>query len=370
MSDGSPIYVTRPDLPDLSELAIYLETIWKNKILTNGGPLHQQLEAEVAKYLGVEHLSLFSNGTIALVVALRALELSGEIITTPYSFVATSHALMWNNIKPVFVDINSDDFNINVESIERLITERTTAILPVHVYGRPCDCEKLEAIAEKHKLKLIFDAAHAFGIRSKGKNIFNYGDLSVLSFHATKVFNTFEGGAIVSKNIELKKKIDSLKNFGFMDEETVTDIGINGKMNELSAAIGLLQLKKIDENIQKRKQVDTIYRNELRTVEGISLPKISDELIYNYSYFPIIVDDAYKLNRNELYDRLKQNNIFSRKYFYPLISDFQIYKSTLTEQIDKLPVATEVANKILCLPIYSDLQKDQQEKIVHIIRSA
>ncbi len=363
----TPVHVTQPSLPDLNEFIEYLEQIWESKWLTNSGPFHQQLEAELCKYLGVNHICLFTNGTLALVTALQALGITGEVITTPYSFVATSHSLLWNNIKPVFVDIDEKTLNIDPLKIETAITESTTAILPVHCYGRPCDTEQIDKISKKYGLKVIYDAAHAFGVENEQTSILNYGDLSVLSFHATKVFNTFEGGAIVCHDEKLKQKIDKLKNFGFVDETTVASPGINGKMSEINAAFGLLQLKNINSEIAKRKEVDRIYRDRLKTAEGIDLLNDEWKGKRNYSYFPILVNNNYSLTRDSLYEKLKRNNIFSRRYFYPLISDFPMYRSMPSASKDNLQVAQHIADNILCLPIYSNLALEDQGLIIRLI---
>lgn len=362
------IYVTQPSLPPLEEFIPYLNQIWSSKILTNAGPFHQELERALCEYLQVQHISLFTNGTIALITALQALRIKGEVITTPYSFVATSHSLLWNNIKPIFVDIDPKTFNIDPSKIEAAITPETSAILAVHCYGYPCNTEAIQSIADANNLKVIYDAAHAFGVQCDCGSILNHGDLSILSFHATKVFNTFEGGAIISNNLEMKKNIDQLKNFGFVDEITVVNSGINGKMSEFNAALGLLQLKYIDTEILKRKLIDSKYRDKLKDIKGIdcisNFAKIS-----NYSYFPIIVNEDYPLSRDQLYDKLKRNNIYSRRYFYPLISDFPMYKEYESAQHSNLPVARKIASMILCLPIYPVLSNEQIEYIVELIVS-
>lgn len=364
------IYVTQPVLPDLNEFIPYLEQIWKNKVLTNNGPFHKELEKTLAEYLGVPYISLFANGTLALVTALQVLRITGEVITTPFSFVATTHSLWWNNIKPVFVDIEPTFCNINPEKIESAITQKTTAILPVHVYGNPCKVEKIQQIADTYGLKVIYDAAHAFGVKYKGKSILNYGDLSVLSFHATKVYNTFEGGAIICHDIATKQRIDYLKNFGFAGETTIMAPGINSKMNEVQAAMGLLQLKSIDESIQKRKKVSNFYREKLKDVKGISFLPNPLETECNYSYFPIFIDEnEYGMNRDSLYEKLKSNNIYGRRYFYPLISEFSMYKGLDSSKSDNIPIATMVANNVICLPIYPNLNKETQIIITDIISS-
>ena len=364
---SKPIYVTQPNLPPLQELIPFLEEIWTNKILTNGGPFHQRLEKELCEYLGVEHISLFTNGTIALVTALQALNIKGEVITTPYSFVATSHSLLWNGIKPVFVDIDPNTLNLDPSKIEKAITPQTTAIMPVHCYGHPCDVEAISKIADKHHLKVIYDAAHAFGVKDAGGSILRHGDLSMLSFHATKVFNTFEGGAIVCPDAQTKLRIDQLKNFGFVDEVTVVAAGINGKMSELNAAIGLLQLKSLDDMIQKRKAIDARYREALAGVKGIYCLGDAGEKVANYSYFPILVGDEYPIDREALYQKLKNHGVYARRYFYPLISDFPMYSHLPSALKENLPIATEVANKVLCLPIYPSLDTSDIERIVSLV---
>jgi len=361
------IYVTQPSLPLLTEFIPYLEQIWQNKVLTNGGVFHQQLEQALCDYLGVEHISLFSNGTIALVTALQALRVTGEVITTPYSFVATAHSLRWNGIKPVFVDIDPLTFNLKPELIEAAITPQTTAIMPVHCYGNPCDVEAIERIANNYNLKVIYDAAHAFGVKDAGGSILRHGDLSVLSFHATKVFNTFEGGAIICPDVKTKQHIDHLKNFGFVDETTVVATGINGKMSEINAAFGLLQLQHIDYAIAQRGQVDARYREHLSGIQGIEIPELLDYQGHNFSYFPILVNKDYPLSRDDLYQQLKSKGIYARRYFYPLITDFPMYRGLPSAKADNLPNARAIADKVLCLPIYPDLQKDDWEKISSLI---
>lgn len=363
------IYVTQPFLPPLEELTPYLEMIWSTKILTNGGPYHQQLEQELCNYLGVNHISLFNNGTIALITALQALGISGEVITTPYSFVATANSLLWNNIKPVFVDIDPVSLNLDPKKIEAAITENTTAILPVHCYGTPCDVDEIEKIAQKHNLKVIYDAAHAFGVKCHCGSVLNHGDLSILSFHATKVFNTFEGGAIVCKDINMKKHIDNLKNFGFINETTVIESGINGKMSEINAAIGLLQLKYMDVVLKTRENIACRYNRELKNIQGIHIAQVNLNQTGNYSYYPILINENFPISRNDLYERLKNDSIFSRRYFYPLISDFSMYSSFESASPSNLQVAQRIANQVLCLPIYPDLDIDTQMKIINIIKS-
>lgn len=365
-----PIYVTQPYLPPLEEFIPFLEKIWDSKILTNCGSFHQQLEKALCEYLGVEHLALFTNGTIALITALQALHITGEVITTPYSFVATTHSLLWNGIKPVFVDIDPDTLNLDPAKIESAITPQTTAILPVHCYGHPCDINAIQKIANNYNLKVVYDAAHAFGVQCHDGSILKHGDLSILSFHATKVFNTFEGGAIICPNAKTKLHIDQLKNFGHVGEVTVVAPGINGKMSEINAAFGLLQLKYVDKAIAQRKEIDTIYRELLKNIKGIRCLQDAGEKVANYSYFPILVEAGYPISRDDLYQKLKGNNIHPRRYFYPLISDFPMYQSLPSAHPKHLPIATSAAQKILCLPIYPGLEITTIEFIAHLISAA
>ncbi len=367
MNNQKPIYVTQPYLPPLEELMPYLEKIWERKILTNGGPFHQEFEQALCDYLGVEYISLFSNGTLALVTALQALRITGEVITTPYSFVATAHSLLWNGIKPVFVDVDPVTLNIDPQKIESAITPQTTAIMPVHVYGHPCDVEDIQRIADNYNLRVIYDAAHAFGVKDQQGSILRYGDLSVLSFHATKVFNTFEGGAIISPDAKTKRHIDHLKNFGFVDETTVVAAGINSKMSELNAAVGLLQLKYIDYAINRRRKIDAVYHEALSKIKGIRCIGLSNETVSNYSYFPILIDKDYPLSRDELFNQLREKNIYARRYFYPLISDFPMYRGLRSASIGNLPVARMAAEQVLCLPIYPDLSFKEQQIIIENI---
>lgn len=362
-----PITVTQPFLPPLEEFQPYLEEIWQNKWLTNAGPFHQQLEAELARYLGVEHLALFSNGTIALVTALQALRITGEVITTPYSFVATAHSLLWNNLKPVFADIDPDTFNLDPKKIEEAITPQTTAIMPVHVYGRPCDTGAIQKIADTYGLKVIYDAAHAFAVTQGEQSVLKAGDLSVLSFHATKVFNTFEGGAIVCPDATTKQRIDYLKNFGFADEVTVVAPGINGKMNEIQAAFGLLQLKHMSEILQRRQQIDNRYRAALAGIKGIRILPLPDNSRQNYSYFPILVETDYPLSRDTLYQKLREQDIYARRYFYPLISDFPMYRGLPSATPANLPVASRIAEQVICLPIYPALEDSDVDRVIQLI---
>ncbi|CDS53576.1 Aminotransferase, DegT/DnrJ/EryC1/StrS family [Polaromonas sp. CG9_12] len=367
MRETEPIYVTQPSLPPLEEFTPYLEKIWANKILTNGGPFHQQLEQALCDYLGVKHLALFTNGTIALVTALQALRITGEVITTPYSFVATAHSLLWNGIKPVFVDVDPNTLNMNPAKIEAAITAQTTAIMPVHCYGHPCDVDAIQKIADNYNLKVIYDAAHAFGVQCHCGSVLNHGDLSVLSFHATKVFNTFEGGAIVCPDAKTKLRIDQLKNFGFVDETTVVAPGINGKMSEINAAFGMLQLNHIDAVLARRKEIDATYRELLKGVKGVRCLQDAGEAIANYSYFPILVEADYPLSRDGLYQKFKDHGIFARRYFYPLITDFPMYRGLPSAQRDNLPVATAASKKVMCLPIYPSLNNEDQRRIAALI---
>jgi dTDP-4-amino-4,6-dideoxygalactose transaminase len=364
------IYVTRPSLPELDEFIPYLEKIWESKQLTNNGSFHQQLEKELAEYLGVKYVSLFTNGTLALITALQALGIKGQVITTPYSFVATTHSLFWNGIEPVFVDIEDEFCNIDPNKIEAAITPQTTAIMPVHVYGNPCAMNEIQNIADKHGLKVIYDACHAFGVNLNGESVLNFGDLSVLSFHATKVFTTIEGGAIISHDAETKKRIDFLKNFGFANETTVVQEGINAKMNEIQAAFGLLHLKKMDQYLKKRKEIVEKYKKELENICGISWIEPDSNVTYNYSYFPIFIDaEEYGNSRDDLYAILKDNNIYGRRYFYPLISEFPTYKGMDSAKKENLPVAHKKADQVICLPLYPDLTNNEINEIVKVVKS-
>jgi dTDP-4-amino-4,6-dideoxygalactose transaminase len=369
MINDNRINVTQPFLPPLEEFIPYLEKIWESKWITNNGQFHQQFEKELAKYLGVKYISLFANGTLALVTALQEMRITGEVITTPFSFVATTHSLWWNNIKPVFADIETDFFNLDPEKVEAAITPQTTAIMPVNVYGNPCNFERFQQITDTYGLKLIYDAAHAFGVTVNGKSVLNFGDLSVLSFHATKVFNTIEGGAIVCHDEKTKQRIDYLKNFGFADETIVIAPGINAKMNEVQAAYGLLQLKYADECIEKRRKIALMYREQLKDIPGINFLEDIHGVKHCYSYFPILVDkEKYGINRDELYEKLKAHNIYGRRYFYPLISQFPTYRGLSSAKPDNLPVANRVANQVICLPIYPSLETSQIDQIVKLIR--
>ncbi len=363
------ITVTQPCLPPLEEFIPYLQQIWDNKWLTNNGPLHNQLERELADYLGVKYISLFANGTLALISALQALNITGEVITTPFSFVATTHSLWWNKITPVFVDIEMEYLNLDPAKIEAAITPRTTAIMPVHVYGNPCQMDEIQRIADKHGLKVIYDAAHAFGVKKDGVSILNQGDLSVLSFHATKVFSTIEGGAIICHTEDMKRHIDNLKNFGFRGETLVEEPGINAKLNEVQAAYGLLLLKYIDGFFAKRKAITELYQSLLKDIQGICFLPDMNGVTHGYSYFPILIDeDVYGMSRDELYEKLKENNIFTRRYFYPLISNFEPYRELPSAVPDNLSIATKVAQQVLCLPIYVELTEEDIQRIIEIIK--
>ena len=365
---NKPITVTQPCLPPLEEFMPYLQQIWQNKWLTNNGPLHQQLEKELAEYLGVKYISVFSNGTLALITALQALNITGEVITTPFSFVATTHSLWWNKITPVFVDIEPKFLNLDPTKIEAAITPQTTAIMPVHVYGSPCEVDEIQGIADKHGLKVIYDAAHAFGVKKDGDSILNYGDLSVLSFHATKVYSTIEGGAIICHTEEMKHHIDNLKNFGFRGETVVEEPGINAKLNEVQAAYGLLQLKYVDGFIARRKEITELYRSLLKDISGIRFLDDMEGVTHGYSYFPILIDkEKFGKSRDEVYEHLKSHNIYSRRYFYPLISSFEPYNTLEGSTPNNLKVAHKAAENVLCLPIFVELEDKQVVDIVNLL---
>jgi dTDP-4-amino-4,6-dideoxygalactose transaminase len=367
---SAKIYVTKPYLPPIEEFMPLVEQIWASGTLTNGGAQHHLLEERLADYLGVKHLSLFNNGTIALITALQALRLRGEVITTPFSFVATSNALIWNNNTPVFVDICPETLNMDPARIEAAITDKTSAILPVHCYGNPCAMDRIDEIAARHSLRVVYDAAHAFGVHDEKGSILARGDLSAISFHATKVFNTFEGGAVVCNSAEMKKRIDNLKNFGIEDELTVTVAGGNGKMSEICAAMGLVQLNHIDNVIAQRGRVDAAYRTAIAGIDGLTaLPRLH-QTRSNFSYFPITVDEGYPLSRDELYGLLRNHDILTRRYFYPLISEFPMYRALPSAAADNLPVATRIAQSILCLPIYPDLADSDIARITEILARA
>jgi dTDP-4-amino-4,6-dideoxygalactose transaminase len=365
-----PIYVTKPFLPPLEEYMESLRSIWDSGILTNGGPFHDAFESRLAAYLGVEHVSLVCNATIGLILALQALRIEGEVITTPYTFVATAHSLLWTNNTPVFVDIDPVTLNLDPRQIEAAITPHTRAILPVHCYGNPCAVEQIQEIADNYNLRVIYDAAHAFGVRHRGQSVLKWGDLSVLSFHATKMFNTFEGGAIVSADAKTKRRIDKLKNFGFVGETVVAASGINGKMNELSAAMGLLQLEHADGVRSRRLAIDARYRRGLEGLAGIEFLRYSQHTDANFAYFPIFIGESAPITRDGLHDRLRQRNIFTRRYFYPIIPELQIYKRFAASGSSPLTIARNKADKVLCLPIYPDLGDDELDAIIASIREA
>ena len=362
------ITVTSPLLPDLNEFEKYLEDIWQRKWLTNNGYYHQELERALADYLGVKYISLFTNGTLPLITALQALRITGEVITTPYSFVATTHSIWWNGLKPVFVDVEEETGNIDPEKIEAAITPHTTAIMPVHVYGTPCNMARIQEIADIYGLKVIYDAAHAFGVNVNGKSVLENGDMSTLSFHATKVYTTVEGGALICRDEATKKRVDYLKNFGFANEVTVVAPGINSKMDEIRAAFGLINLKQVDLAIAQRKHVAELYRKALTNIDGIRILSDVDGVRHNYSYFPIFINEGeYGMSRDSLYSKLKAKDILARRYFYPLISDFPVYRGLRSASPANLPVATKLAQQVLCLPIYAGLSDKDVEKIVSLI---
>lgn len=363
------ITVTSPLLPPLEEFLPYLEDIWHRKWITNNGHYHQELEKALSEYLKVPYLSLFTNGTLPIMVALQALRITGEVITTPYSFVATTHSLWWNGIKPVFVDIDPATGNLDPGKIEAAITPKTTAIMPVHVYGNPCDTERIKEIADIYGLKVIYDAAHAFGVEVNGKSILEAGDMSTLSFHATKTYNTIEGGAAVCHDAETKKRIDYLKNFGFAGEITVIAPGINGKMDEVRAAYGLLQLKYVDEAINQRQKVAQTYREGLKDIPGVSFMIDLPDVRHNNSYFPIFVEElAYGVTRDELYFKLRESNIFGRRYFYPLISEFATYRGLPSAGQENLPNAHKMADSVICLPMHHELNEEEIARIIELIK--
>lgn len=366
--DNKVITVTSPLLPNLDEFNALLKEIWASKWITNNGSFHKQLEKELAAYLKVPYISLFTNGTLPLITALQALRITGEVITTPYSFVATTHSLWWNGIKPVFVDVDPATGNMNPEKIEAAITPKTTAIMPVHVYGKPCNTKRIKEIADTYGLKVIYDAAHAFGVEVNGESILNAGDMSTLSFHATKVYNTVEGGALVMHDAETKKRIDYLKNFGFANEVTVVGPGINSKMDEIRAAYGLLNLRQVDAAIEARHQVAIKYREALRGVEGITFFDDMPGVKHNYSYFPIFVDaEKYGMTRDELYFKMKEQNVLGRRYFYPLISEFSTYRGLESARPDNLPNAHKMANTVICLPMHHALTDDDVHRVINCI---
>lgn len=366
--DESLITVTSPLLPSLDDFFPYLQDIWNRKWLTNNGYYHQELEKALCEYLNVPYVSLFTNGTLPLICALQALRITGEVITTPYSFVATTHSLWWNGIKPVFVDINPETCNIDPDKIEAAITPKTTAIMPVHVYGKPCETERIQQIADKYGLKVIYDAAHAFGVKVNGKSVLEAGDVSTLSFHATKVYNTIEGGALVCHDESMKKRIDYLKNFGFAGETTIVAPGINGKMDEIRSAYGLLNLKKVDAAIEARHKVAIKYRNVLKNIRGISYLEDMPGVFHNYSYFPIFIDaEIYGISRDELYFKMKAHNVLGRRYFYPLISEFSTYRGGESARPENLPMAHKIADSVICLPMHHALNDEEIDRILNQI---
>ena len=366
--ENKQIAVTSPLLPDLDEYTQLLKEIWDSKWITNNGSFHKRLERELADYLKVPYLSLFTNGTLPLITALQALRITGEVITTPYSFVATTHSLWWNGIKPVFVDIDPENCGLNPDKIEAAITPKTTAIMPVHCYGKPCDIEGIQQVADKYGLKVIYDAAHAFGVEINGKSILEYGDMSTLSFHATKVYNTLEGGALVVKDKKTKQRIDYLKNSGFTGETEVVAPGINSKMDEARAAYGILNLKQVDAAIELRHQVAVRYRETLKNVEGVTFFEDMQGVKHNYSYFPIFVDaEKYGMTRDELYFKMKEQNVLGRRYFYPLISTFSTYRGLESSRPENLPIAHKIAEQVICLPIHHEINELDMERILATI---
>lgn len=345
-----------------------LKEIWDSKWITNNGQFHKQLEKDLAEYLGVPYVSLFTNGTLPLLTALQALRVTGEVITTPYSFVATTHCIWWSGCKPVFVDIDPATGNIDPEKIEAAITPKTTAIMPVHVYGKPCDTERIQAIADKYGLKVIYDAAHAFGVKVNGESILNAGDMSTLSFHATKVYNTLEGGAMVMHDEKTKKRVDYLKNFGFAGETEVVAPGINSKVDEVRAAYGILNLRQVDAAIEARHQVAIKYREALRGVEGVTFMDDMPGVHHNYSYFPIFIDaEKYGMTRDELYFKMKAANVLGRRYFYPLISEFSTYRGLPSAAPDNLPNAHKMADSVICLPMHHVLTDEDVERVISMV---
>ena len=368
--ENKQITVTAPLLPDLEDFNVLLKEIWDSKWITNNGSFHKRLESALCEYLKVPYISLFTNGTLPLLTALQALRVTGEVITTPYSFVATTHSIWWNGCKPVFVDIDPATGNIDPDKIEAAITPRTTAIMPVHVYGKPCDTKRIQKIADKYGLKVIYDAAHAFGVEVDGKSILNEGDMSTLSFHATKVYNTLEGGALVMHDADMKKRIDQLKNFGFTGEITVEAPGINSKVDEVRAAYGLLNLGLVDSAIEARHQAAIRYREGLRNIDGLTYMEDMPGVKHNYSYFPIFIDaEKFGMTRDELYFKMKEQNILGRRYFYPLISEFETYNGLPSAGRDNLPKAHQVADSVICLPMHHELSDDDLNRIISIIRN-
>lgn len=369
MKTSDIIYVTQPILPDLDDFNEQLKDIWASKWLTNHGAKHNELEEKLKSVLKVPNLSLFNNGTIALLIALRAMDLpyESEVITTPFTFAATPHCISWNGQKPVFCDIEPDTMCIDANKIEDFITEKTSAILGVHVYGFPCNVEKIDKIAKKHNLKVIYDAAHAFSTEINGKGIGNFGDITMFSFHATKLYNTIEGGCLTYNDEKLKERIYNLRNFGIRSEDEVVEIGINGKMNELQAAVGLLNLNLFKAEQAKREKIKQFYIDKISNIKGIKIPMMPKNTTNSYQYFPIIVEKNYPLSRNELYEKFKQHNIIVRKYFYPICSDYEPYKYFKSSRVVNLPVANEMKEKVLCLPFYGDLQEEEIKRIINTL---
>lgn len=365
-----PFYITQPLLPDISQINEMIKSIWESNQLSNNGNMVKHLEKELADYLNADYLSVFSNGTVALQLACRVLRLSGEVITTPFTFAATVHSLAWNNIKPVFCDIEEDTFNINPDLIESLITQDTTAIMPVHVFGNPCNVEKIQQIADKHGLKVLYDAAHAFGVKINDKPISSFGDISMFSFHATKIYHTIEGGALTFKDAYSKERADSLRNFGIKDIGNIIEPGTNGKMNEVQAAVGLLLLKEIENEIARRKEITNLYRKALEDIPGIITNKDIEGVTHNYPYFVIKVDkEEYGLSRDELYEELKNYNVIARKYFYPLCSNFQCYRDIPSASASRLPTANKIAEMVLALPLHGRMLESDVDRICEIIKS-
>ncbi|WFR59250.1 DegT/DnrJ/EryC1/StrS family aminotransferase [Anaerocolumna sp. AGMB13025] len=367
---AKPFYITQPLLPDMDEFNEMLKSIWASKQLSNNGTMVKQLERDLSGYLNADYLSVFSNGTVALQLACKVLRLSGEVITTPFTFAATTHSLLWNNLKPVFCDIEEDTYNINPDLIESLITQDTTAIMPVHVFGNPCNVAKIKQIADKYGLKIIYDAAHAFGVKVDGKPISSFGDISMFSFHATKIYHTIEGGALTFKDPYFKERADSLRNFGIKNTDTVLEPGTNGKLNEIQASVGILLLKQVESEIENRKEITNYYRQFLKDIPGIITVNDIEGVSHNYSYFVIRVDKTeYGYSRDELFDKLLEYNVIARKYFYPLCSNFQCYRDYPSSLKDKLPVANKISDMVLSLPLHGRMQKEDVEKISSIIKA-
>lgn len=367
---SEPVYITQPLLPNINQMNEMIKEIWDSKQLSNNGNKVKQFERDLSNFLNTDCISVFANGTVALQLACKVLRLSGEVITTPFTFAATVHSLAWNNIKPVFCDIEEDTFNINPDLIESLITQDTTAILPVHVFGNPCNVEKIQQIADKHQLKVLYDAAHAFGVEVCGKPISSFGDISMFSFHATKIFHTLEGGALRFKDIYLKERAESLRNFGIQDSDKIVEPGTNGKLNEIQAAVGILLLKEVEDEILRRREITNLYRLLLEYIPGISTIKEIDGVKHNYPYFVILVDKKeYGLSRNELYEELKKYNVITRKYFYPLCSNFQCYRDIPSASVSRLPVANKIAEMVLALPLHGRMLNSDVENICAIIKN-